>query len=68
MKFCPGWCGTVDSAAACVLRGSQFDSRSVHMARLWIKVPAGGVGETTDQCFLHVDVSLPLFLPYFPSL
>ena len=30
--------------------------------------PTGGVREATDPCMPHIGVSLPLFLPPFPSL
>ena len=57
----PGWCGSVDWAPACELKGLWFDSQSGHVPGLRVRSPVG-VSERQP----HIDVSLPLFLP--PSL
>ena len=60
---CPNWCGSLDWAAACKLKGLRFDSRSGHMPGLWTRSPVGRL-----QRQPHMDVSLPLFLPAGSSL
>ena len=59
----PGWCGSVDWASSCEPKGRWFHSQSGHMPGLWARSPVGGA------CLrqLHIDVSLNLFLPPFPS-
>ena len=47
----PGWCGSVDRAPACELKGHWFDSQSGHMPGLRARSPVGGVREAT------IDVS-----------
>ena len=48
----PGWCGSVDWAAACELKGHRFDSQSGHMPGLWARSPVGDAREsTTHWCF-----------------
>ena len=54
----PGWCGSVDWASACELKGHQFDSWPGHMPGLWARSPVGGA----------TNVSLPVFLLPFLSL
>ena len=57
-------CSSVDWAWACKPKGSRFKSQSGHRPGLPAWSPGGGVRERQ----LHIDVSLPLFLPHFPSL
>ena len=59
----PGWCGSVDWVPACEPKGCQLDSHSGHLPGLWARSPGGGLRETTNY-----NVSLPLYLPPFPSL
>ena len=59
----PGWCGSVDGAPDSEAKGHQLDSQSGHMPGLWARSPVCGMQEE-----LHSAVSLPLFLPPFPSL
>ena len=48
-------------------KGHRFDSRSGHVPGLWARSPAGTMREATGQYFSNTGVSLPLFLPPFPS-
>ena len=50
----------------CEPKGHQFNSQSGHMPELWAKFP--GVGRAACESQPHIDVSLPLFLPSFPSV
>ena len=51
------------------LQGGRFDSWSGHMPRLWVWSRVLGAVKDNRSMFLsHEDVSLPLFLPLFPSL
>ena len=59
--FRPGWCGSVDWVLACKPEGPWFDSQLGHMLGLPAKSPVGGFQP-------HIDVSLLLFPPPFPSL
>ena len=63
-KKSPGWCGSVDWAAACEPKGCWFDSHSRHIPGLWAESPVGGVQEAaTYWCFSpSLCSSLPLFL------
>ena len=58
MYISSGWCGSVDWIPACEPKGHWFDSQSGYMPGLQTKLE----GQP------HIDVSLPLFLPPFPSL
>ena len=57
--FCPGWCGSVGWAGACKPRSPQFNSQSRHTSGWRARSPA-------ERQPIHV--TLPLFLPPFPSL
>ena len=67
----PGWCGSVDWALACELKGHWFDSGSGHMPGLQVgslHLAQWGRARSNQLIFLsHITVSLPLFLPLFPS-
>ena len=55
--------------SSCKAKDHRFDSWSGHMPGLWARFPVGGRVRGKRSMFLsHVDVSLPLFLPPFPSL
>ena len=60
--YSPGWSDSVDWMQACAARGHQFGSQSGHMAGLRARYPVGACERQP-----HIDVSLPLFLPLFPS-
>ena len=51
-------------STGCEPKGLWFDSQSVHMPRLWVRSPVGGMWEvTTHWCFSPcLPPSLPLFL------
>ena len=40
---CACWCGSVDWALACELKGCWFNSLPGHMPGLWARPPVGGV-------------------------
>ena len=55
--------------SSCKAKDRRFDSRSGHMPGLWARFPVGVHVRGKWSMFLsHIDVSLPLFLPRFPSL
>ena len=62
---CPGWCGSVDLALDCKLKGCRFNSQSGHMLGWQSRSPVGGVQEATDPSisrtlmFLSFSFSLP---------
>ena len=58
----PGWCGSMDSVAACEPKGHQFDSQLGHMPRMWDRSPVGSPQEaTTHWCFSpSLSPSIPL--------
>ena len=60
--FSRGWCGSVDWALACELKGHWFDYQSEHTSGLWARSPVGGVQEaTTHWCSSpSFSLSLPL--------
>ena len=59
---CPGWCGSVDQALACELKGRWFNPWSGHMPGLQARSPVGGAQEVTTHCCFCP------FLSPFPSL
>ena len=63
----PGWCDSMYCTLAWEPKSRRFNSQLGCMLG-WEPGPHLGACEATDQCVLHVDVSLPLFLPPFPSL
>ena len=61
-------CGSVAWASSRKPKGHWFNSRSRHMPGL-CQVPSWGHVRNSGLMFLsHISVSLPLFLPPFPSL
>ena len=51
------------------VKGQQFDSQSGRMPGLGVQSLAGAhAGGTWVMLLSHIDVSLPLWLPPFPSL
>ena len=66
-KLGPDWCGSVDWVPACKPKKHQFNSQSGHMLGFRAKSPVGGMREE-PYIDAHIDVSLPLFLPPFPSV
>ena len=67
LYFSPGWCGSVDWGPACELKGHWFNS-NWPKPQVQARAPTGGRQEATHQCLSHINVSLPLILPLFPSL
>ena len=66
LSISPGWCGSVDWAAACKPKGQWFDSCSGHMPGLQAR--SLHERQPIDVSFTHQCFSLSLFLPPFPSL
>ena len=63
LKFCPGWCGSVDWVPARKPKRCQFDSHPGHMPGLRARSLGGGF----QLMYLsHIHISLSLFLS--PSL
>ena len=60
------WCGSVDWAQVCQLKGHRFNSQSGHMPGLQARSPVRGMWEATNQCIFH-ELIFPIPLP-FPSL
>ena len=60
----PGWCGSVGWVLACEPKDHWFSSWPGHMPGLQAKSLVGGVQKATNP--LHIEVSLPSFLPPFP--
>ena len=58
IKEHPGWHGSVDWVPGCEPKDHWFDSQSRHMPGLGAR----------SLYLSHIDVSLSLFLPPFPSL
>ena len=66
---CPDRCGSVCWVSSHKAKGRQFDSQSGHMPGLWVQSPLGACAGGSQSMFLsYISVSLPLFLPPFPSL
>ena len=51
MLYNLGWCGSVDWAPVCELKGFWFDSQLGHMTGLWATFPVGGMWEATAWSF-----------------
>ena len=66
----PGCGGSVHWVPACELIGGRFDSQYGHVPVLWDRSSIGGVWEVINRSMYlsHIDASLLLFLPPFPSL
>ena len=62
--FCPGCCGSVDWSLACEPKGHWFDSQTGHVPGPCGPGPQWGMRERQP----HIDVSLSLLLPSFPSV
>ena len=63
----PGWCGSVDWMLDWEAKGHRFGSWLGHMSESRTRPPIQGV-RGNGLMFLSISVSLPLFLPPFPSL
>ena len=64
----PSWCGSADWGPTCGSRGRWFGSQSGHMPGMWARTPSWACAGSNLLMFLvHISVSLPLFLPSFPS-
>ena len=60
----PSWCGSVDWAPACKLKGHQFDSQSGHMPGLRARSPVGGLQEATmHHTLMFLSLSFSLLSP-----
>ena len=59
----PGWCGSMDWALACKLKGCWFNSQSGHMPGLWARCPVGGTWEATTYWCFSFSPSLSASLP-----
>ena len=67
--WCPDWCGSVDRVLSHKVKGHQVNSQLVHMPGLWGSSPVWAYARGNPLILLsHIDVSLPLCLPPFPSL
>ena len=55
-------CGSVDWASFCKVKGHWFDSQSGHTPGLQVQSPLGACMRKQP-----INVSLPPFLPLFPS-
>ena len=65
----PDWCGSVGWVSSCKVKGCWFDSWSGHMPGLWVQTPVGVcTGGNWSMFVSHIDLSLLLSLPPFPSL
>ena len=65
----PGQCGSVGWVSYCKVRGCRFNSWSGHMPGLWAWSLVGEHARGDRLMFLsHIGVSLPPFLPPFPSI
>ena len=65
----PGWCGPVDWALACGLKGHWFDSQSEHKPA-WVvgQIPGWGHARATDHNMSLTHWCFSLALSPFPSL
>ena len=66
-SYSSGQCGSVAWASSCKAKGHWFNSQSGHMSGLQAESLVGAHGWGTFERKL-INVSLPLFLPLFPSL
>ena len=69
MDPAPGQCGSAGRTSSHKPKSCGFSSQSGHMPGLGVQSLIGVCTGGNQLLFLcHIDVSLPLFLPLFPSL
>ena len=69
IKDSPDRCGSVGGMSSHKAKAHWVEFQSEHMPELRVLSPFGAYARGNQSTFLsHINVSLPLFLPPFPSL